>query len=53
VWHTVFTIFKRKGEERQTKKINLQKNGKKDKQVTGAHRRTQEKIEKDFFFWIL
>ncbi len=28
----------------------LQKNGKKKKQVAGAHRHTQERIEKDFFF---
>jgi hypothetical protein len=27
----------------------LQKNGKKKKQVAGAHRHTQERIEKDFF----
>ena len=28
----------------------LQKKGKKEKQVTGVHRHTQERIEKDFFF---
>ncbi len=33
------------------KKIFLQKNGKKKKQITGADRHTQEKIE-TIFFWI-
>jgi hypothetical protein len=49
VWHTIFTIFKEKGEEGQTKKIICKKNGKKEKQVAGAHRHAQERIEKEFF----
>ncbi len=32
------------------KKIICKKNRKKKKQVTGVHRHTQEKIEKNFFF---
>jgi hypothetical protein len=49
VWHTIFTLLKEKGEEGQTKKIICKKNGKKEKQVTGVHRQTQERIEKIFF----
>jgi hypothetical protein len=37
VWHTIFTIFKEKGEEGQ-KIIVCKKNRKKKKQVTGALR---------------
>jgi hypothetical protein len=35
--------------KKDNKKINLQKNRKKKKQVAGAHRHTQEKIKKIFF----
>ncbi len=34
----------------RNKKIICKKNGKKKKQVAGAHRHTQERIEKSFFF---
>ncbi len=51
MWHTVHTLFKKKVKKDRQKKYNLQKNGKKKKHVAGAHRHTQEKIEKDFFFW--
>jgi hypothetical protein len=48
--HTVSTIFKKKGEEGQTKKNNLQKKRKQGKaSYLGAQRHTQERIEKDFF----
>jgi hypothetical protein len=36
--------------DRTKKKIICKKKGKKEKQVTGVHRHTQERIEKDFFF---
>jgi hypothetical protein len=43
VWHTIFTLFKEKGEEGQSKKIICKKNGKKKKQVnlvlTGTHKK--------------
>ncbi len=51
MWHTVSTIFKRKGEEGQNKKIFCKKWKEEIASQLGAHRHTQEKIEK--FFWIL
>ncbi len=51
MWHTIFTIFKRKVKKDRTKKIICKKNGKKEKQVTGVYSHTQERIEKIFFFF--
>ncbi len=49
MWHTVFTILKKKGEEGQNKQNILQKKWKEEKASYRRSMRTQEKIEKDFF----
>jgi hypothetical protein len=50
MWHTVYTIFKRKGEEGQNKKYLAKKWKEEKASQLGANRHTQERIEKDFFF---
>ncbi len=48
MWHTVFTIWKKKVQEDRKKKLFAKKMERRKSKLPGAHRHTQEKIEKFF-----
>jgi hypothetical protein len=50
MWHTVFTVLKGKGEEGQNKKYLAKKKWKEEKASYRRSKRTQGKIEKNFFW---
>jgi hypothetical protein len=51
VAYSIYNIQEKRRRKTEIKKIICKKNGMKEKQVTGVHRHTQERIEK-IFFWI-
>ncbi len=48
--YSIYIIEGKKVKEDRPKKINCKKNGKRISKYLGAHRHTQERIEKVFFF---
>jgi hypothetical protein len=50
MWHTVLTLLKEKGEEGKNKKYFAKKMERRKSKLQALKKRTQERIEKDFFF---
>jgi hypothetical protein len=53
VWHTIFTLFKGKGEEGQSKKIICKKNGKEEKAGCWCSQAHTRKDREEFFLYFV